>query len=314
MLAAYIFFSIPSGAISYAYLVREHFRKMLWFTGISLGVQAGIVLTLMISGQSIGALLMALAGFAFCRWVFVLFAGRWFSYGFPSRTAMWTFFVFAIPLILHAFNSGLMDYVDGWIVSLFFGEDSFAWYRYGARELPFNALLIGGLTTGLVHRFKTQNVVDADTLRNEISRVMRMLFPVNCLLILLSVPLYSLVYSDDFVFAARIFNVYALTLLSRVIMNQVFCYVHHLTWVLTWSTLAEVVLNIILSLLLMQWMGLIGIPLATVLSYAAQKLFLVFYVGHKFHMPLSRYVPVTQCIWYFTAMILCVVLAELIYF
>ena len=207
-----------------------------------------------------------------------------------------------------------MDYVDGWIVSLVYGEESFALYRYGARELPFNVMLIGGLVSGLVHRFKTANGVDAETLRAEILRIMKLLFPINCALILLSPLLYTLLYNAEFAFSARIFNIYALTLLSRVIINQVFCYVHHYRWILTWSTAVEVVINIILSLILMQWFGLLGIPLATVIAYALQKLFLIYYVRKKFGMRLSAYVPIRHGAWYFASMIVCVILAELIYF
>jgi peptidoglycan biosynthesis protein MviN/MurJ (putative lipid II flippase) len=125
-------------------------------------------------------------------------------------------------------------------------------------------------------------------------------------LILLSVPVFTFVYNDNFALSARIFNIYALTLLSRVMINQVYCYVHHDNWVLTWSTAAEVVINIVLSLLLMQWLGLIGIPLATVLAYAIQKAFITYYIRRKYGVRLSEYIPVQQCIWYFAGMILCV--------
>lgn len=313
-LTAYIFFSIPAGAIIYAYLVREQFKHILWYTGLVQAVQVTIVLVVMISGYGIDVLLFALAGFALLRWVFVLVTGQWFSQGIPPIARTWAFALFALPLILHAFNSGLMDYVDGWIVSLVFGEESFALYRYGARELPFNVLLIGGLVSGLVHRYKTANAIDAESLRAEILHLMKLLFPINCALILLSPLLYTIVYHEEFAYSARIFNIYALTLLSRVVVNQVFCYVHHHTWVLTWSTAVEVVINIILSLLLMQWLGLLGIPLATVLAYALQKMFIVIYVRRRFGARLSQYVPITQSIWYFGSMIVCVILAELIYF
>jgi hypothetical protein len=45
---------------------------------------------------------------------------------------MWAFVIFGIPLFLHALNRGVMDYVDGWIVSFVFGEEVFALYRVGA--------------------------------------------------------------------------------------------------------------------------------------------------------------------------------------
>ena len=313
-LLSYVFFSIPAGAIIYVYLLRQQFTKLLWFTGLSQMIQVGLVAWIATTGYSVQEMLWALAAFALLKWLFVLISGRWFVGGMTSVSTMWTFVVFAFPLVLHAFNSGLMDYVDGWIVSLFYGEESFALYRYGARELPFNALLIGGLMSGLVHRFKSGNSLSAATLRAETLRIMKLLFPINCILILFSPPLYTLLYSDDFVLSARIFNIYALTLLSRVIMNQVYCYVYHHNWILTWSTVAEVVINVVLSLFFMQWLGLFGIPLATVVAYAMQKVFLIYYVRRKFGIQLADYVPLAQCIWYFAGMILCVVISELIYF
>lgn len=313
-LLVYVFFSIPTGAIIYAYLIRRQYAKILWFTGITQAVQVGLVAWIVIAGYSMQEMLWALAGFALIKWLFVLSSGRWFASGKVPASTMWAFVVFALPLIIHAFNGGLMDYVDGWIVSLFYGDESFALYRYGARELPFNALLIGGLMSGLVHRFKTDTAINATALRAETIRIMKFLFPINCVLILLSAPLYTLLYNDDFVLSARIFNIYALTLLSRVIMNQVYCYVHHHTWILTWSTIAEVILNILFSLLFMQWLGIFGIPLATVLAYALQKVFLIYYVRKKFGVRFADYMPVVHCMWYFTGMILCVVIAELLYF
>ncbi len=348
-----VFFSIPAGSILYAYLVRNQFKRILWFTGISQMIQIGIVSGVVVAGYGVEVMLWLLALFAFARWLFVLVSGQWFKTGLPRASGMWAFIVFALPLVIHAFNSGLMDYVDAWIVSFFYGEESFALYRYGARELPFNALLIGGLMSGLVHRYKSENtsgsdgqnhpsttstnsghatlagssaragtdgdvgaksLVDATFLRKETLRIMKLLFPVNCALILLSAPLFTLLYNEDFMLSARIFNIYALTLLSRVILNQVYCYVYHHNWVLTWSTVAEVVLNIILSLILMQWMGIFGIPLATILAYAIQKVFLIYYVRKKFSVRCIDYVPIPQCIWYFAGIILCVVLAELMYF
>ena len=312
-LIAYVFFSIPSGAIVYSYLIRKKYSAILWFTGISQITQVAIVAVTVMNGYSIEEMIMALAVFAVAKWLFVMSSGKWFVSG-NTLSGAWAFFVFALPLVLHAFNGGIMDYVDGWIVSMFYGEGTFAQYRFGARELPFNALLIGGLMSGLVHTFKSDNHLNVSKLRSETSRIMSILFPLNCILILLSVPLYTLVYSEDFVLSARIFNIYTLTLLSRIIMNQVFCYVHHHNWVLTASTAVEVVVNIALSLLLMQWLGLIGIPLATVLAYGLQKAFLVWYVRAKFTVRFREYVPVRQCIWYFAAILLCVFISEMIYF
>jgi Na+-driven multidrug efflux pump len=94
----------------------------------------------------------------------------------------------------------------------------------------------------------------------------------------------------------------------------VYCYVNQHNWVLTWSTAIEVVLNIVLSILFIRWFGLPGIPLATVLAYVLQKIFLIRYVKVRFGARLQDYLPVPQSIWYFSVLIGSVVIAELIYF
>jgi O-antigen/teichoic acid export membrane protein len=310
---AYVFFSIPAGAIVYAYLIRQQYKHILWYTTITQLLQVGLVAGMIISGYSLPEMLLAVAILSFAKWLFVFTTGGWLKQPL-SRVTMWGFVAFSMPMIIHSFNSGLTDYVDGWIVSFFYGDDTFALYRYGARELPFNAMLIGGLIGGLINRFMMEDRADPAFMKKETLRIMRLLFPINILLIFLSVPLYSLIYKEEFELSARIFNIYALTLLSRVILSQVFCYVRHHRWLLTWSTAGEVVLNVLLSLLLMQWLGLWGIPLATVLAYLAQKLFLIIYVRRAFDVHVSEYLPVPQTIWYFAAMIGSVIAAELIYF
>ena len=314
-LATYVFFSIPVGAIVYVYLVNNKLRRILWYTGLTYGVQVGLILWTLISNYSVDLLLALLAVFAFVRWLAVLLLGAWFRHGTPGWRSTWAFFIFAIPLVLHAFYSGIMDYVDGWIVSLFFGEEMFAYYRFGARELPLNAMLIGGLVTGMVHQFQqARGKVDNSRLKEETARMIKVLMPFNCVLVLVSPLIYPLLYNDDFILSARIFNIYALTLLSRIVLNQVYCYVDHRNWILTWSTAGEIVLNIILSLVLMRWLGLPGIPIATVIAYAVQKSFLIFYVQKKYQARFVDYMPGRLCFIYAFALLGCVLLAEIVYF
>ncbi|MDX1477979.1 MAG: hypothetical protein R3301_09765 [Saprospiraceae bacterium] len=313
-LSVYVLLTLPAVPILYAYLLRRQYQRMLWYIGLSYVVQVAVVLVPLLTGHGIDVMIRALACFAAVRWIFVLVDGKWFATGWPHRAALGAFFLFALPLVLHALNSGLMDYVDGWIVSIYFGEEQFALYRYGAKEFPVNALLIGGLLTGLIPMYRGRGDVDGPGLRREIRKLLDTLFPINCALILLSPLLYELVYSADFVVSARIFNIYALTLMSRAVINQVYLYVHHHNWVLSLSTGAEIVLNVVLSIVFLRSMGLLGIPLATVVSYAAHKVFLIGYVGVRMGSPLHTYLPVKRYVLYFTVMAICFLAAELIYF
>ncbi len=313
-LAVYVLFTTPVTALIYNYLLTGRRHRILWFITVSYIIQILTVIVPVVTGAGVDTMLAALAVFAVARWLFATADGGWFRNGFPAVARITAFIGFALPLVLHALNSGLMDYVDGWVVSAYFGDEQFALYRYGAKEFPVNALLIGGLLTGMIPRFRADGQVKADALKREIARLMRVLIPANCLLILLSPMLYELVYSEEFVTSARIFNIYALTLLSRVVMNQVFLYVFHHNWVLAGSTMVEVVINVALSIVLMQEYGLIGIPAATVIAYALHKIFIIAYIRRYFKSPFGSYIPLLPYVVSVIAMVACVVAAELIYY
>ena len=313
-LIGYVLFTVPVTPLIFNYLLTGRRNRILAFITISYIVQVAVVLTPFLMGMDVHTMIMALAIFAVCRWLFCLVDGKWFTNGLPKRRLVAAFAVFSIPLIVHAFNSGLMDYVDGWIVSWFFGDETFAVYRYGAKEFPVNMLLIGGLVTGLIPGFRSAGAVDPRSMRAEILRLIKTLFPINCLLILISPLLYEWVYSADFVLSARIFNIYALTLVSRVIINQVYLYVFHHNWVLAISTFAEILVNVGLSILLLEHMGILGIPLATVLAFAAHRIFIMVYLKVQMRADVTQYLPVKAYAIASLAMLLCFFIAEMSYF
>ena len=313
-LSLYVLLTIPATPMTYAYLFNGKLRQLLWYEGVTNLLQIGVVLVVILTSGSLLEMVRWLAIFAAARWCFVLIAGRWFSRGVSVFARVGVFFVFALPLVLYALSGGLMDYADGYIVSIFFGEDQFALYRYGAREFPVNALIIGGLVSGLIPKYRTSGGINPADLKNEINRLMRILFPLNCLLLLISPLLYTWLFNAEFTLSARIFNIYALTLVSRVVINQVYLYVFHHNWVLMISTIGEVVINVILSIILLQSMGLIGVPVATAIAYLLHKIFLVVFVQTRMKVSLAEYAPVRQYTLYTVAMVACFLAAEWIYF
>jgi len=148
----------------------------------------------------------------------------------------------------------------------------------------------------------------------EIRKLIRILVPVNVLLILLSPLLFKYVYTSDFVVSARIFNIYALTLTSRVVISQVYLYVGKRNWVLAASTSVEIIINIILSIILLKHLGLYGIPLATVIAYLLHRIFLFTYIYYNMGVSPKRYLPYGDYALAICIMLGAFALAELIYF
>src|SRR5690606_31499220 len=180
--SGFVFFSIPVHTLHYAFLVRGQYRNILWFAALSQGLQTVLVLAVLLMGHDIPTLLKFLGAYALIRWMVVVMVGRFYKTSLPAWSGIWAFIGFSMPLIFHALNSGIMDYVDGWIISLFYGDETFALYRFGAREVPLNSMLVGGLVSGLVHRFRSGNATDNAVVRTETGRAVRVLLPVSCVL------------------------------------------------------------------------------------------------------------------------------------
>jgi O-antigen/teichoic acid export membrane protein len=84
-------------------------------------------------------------------------------------------------LILATFLSGSAQFVDGFIVTSYFDEETFAVFRYGARELPLAMLLANALSNAMLPDFAqrenlTQNLRQ---LKENVSRLMHFLFPLT---------------------------------------------------------------------------------------------------------------------------------------
>ena len=204
-----------------------------------------------------------------------------------------------LPLSLHMLIGGGMEYVDGFIVSSHFEDTGqFAIFRYGARELPLVTILTAALTATLIPLAVENQTLAITKIKTEVSKLSNWLFPVTMGLMLLSPYLFPLVYTDKFADSAKVFNVYLLIISSRLLLPQVIIYAQQHNFVLVWSAIIEVMVNLGLSLYLVQTYGLEGIAFATVIAYLVNKIILITYVYFKFKIPLTHYLNLKKYFLY----------------
>lgn len=310
----FLFFGLASGPMEYAYVIRGQLRKMIWTGAIFQGMQLIAITLPLLFSQDLALSITALALVTGLKWVFTIIDLNWLRTTSFRITHLGVFLGFALPLVLHSLMSGIMDYVDNWLVSWFYDEAQFAVYRYGARELPVNMMLIGGLAGGLIHSFRSDGAISITELKVEANRLMDILFPLTSLLIILSPLLYVLFYSEDFKLSARIFNIYAFTLVARIVINQVVLYHFQKNWLLFVAAGGEVIVNIFLSIILMREIGILGIPLATVIAYILHRIFLSAWVSVKYGYKLKDYLSVTRFTAYTVLMVFSFVISEWLHF
>jgi Na+-driven multidrug efflux pump len=87
--------------------------------------------------------------------------------------------------------------------------------------------------------------------------------------------LYPQLFSAEFAQSASVFNVYLLLVISRVVFPQTLLIGLRHAKAIMLVSIIELLLNISLSLLFVQWFGLVGVAYATVLAFAVEKLMLI---------------------------------------
>jgi len=205
---------------------------------------------------------------------------------------------FALPVILHILLGNGMEFIDGILVNRFFDPDQFAVFRYGARELPFILIMVGALSSSVIPLAVNQLSVAKETLRTNTKKLMHLFYPIAIITMFLSPLLFKFFYSSVYLNSAILFNIYLLILASRIILPEVFIYGKHENRILMYTSFGELILNLLLSIVLINDFGLNGIAMATVIAYFLSKLFFVAYVWKKHGINPTAYFPVPLYLLY----------------
>jgi len=187
-----------------------------------------------------------------------------------------------------------MDLTDGFMVSHFFSDAEFAIYRYGARELPFAAMLFSSLSAAFIPLYHSEASA-LFLLKEKATLWMHRLYIPAMILMVISPFLFKWVYGAAFQASAIVFNLYLLILLSRVFLPQVVNFALHQHRILLVASCSEIAVNIILSLWWLRIWGLPGLVAATVVAYAFEKIILIVYNFRVNRIPVSSYIDLR---WY----------------
>ena len=305
----YLFLNAPTILNEMILLLHDRSKEIMRYGAILFSAQfIGIASIVAInpSLQWIFWFMIVLAGFKLMYTLVLIVRFGQFKLDFKMASS---FLVFSLPLCLHMLVGNGMEFVDGFLVTSHFEAGDFAIFRYGAKELPLVTIWIGALTSAMiplaVKNYKTALV----ELKSRIGRLMNWLFPISALLMLISPFLFEWVYSSDYAASATIFNIYLLILTSRIILVQVVLFSKHANKVLLYSGVAELILNISLSLILLKYFGLYGIAFATVIAYFLNKIILYIYSRNRFELRLSQILPIRSYLLWTACLILCFIIS-----
>jgi O-antigen/teichoic acid export membrane protein len=215
------------------------------------------------------------------------------------------FVIIAMPLALYAAISSFAQIFDAWLVTFFYNKpDIFAVFKYGARELPGALALAGAFSTAMIPLIVKHKSSGLERIKSGSRRLIHLFFPISIVLMLTSSWLFKWIYSDDFSASAQVFNVYLLLVISRFIFPNSILIALQKGRILVWISLIELIINMVLSVLFIEKMGLVGVALATVFAYFLEKILLVIYLKQKENITLSDYTPISWWMVYSLGLII----------
>jgi O-antigen/teichoic acid export membrane protein len=315
LLMVYLVFGVPANLVEYFYLITKKNNAIIIYSIVSFSVQLVFVTVPVILGYGITVALLGLVASAVLRyfwlWIVLIANGEIkYSHSFVKEHLQ-----LGGPLILATFLSGSAQFVDGFIVTSYFDEETFAVFRYGARELPLAMLLANALSNAMLPDFAQKENLSENLrkLKENVSRLMHFLFPLTALLLVVSHPVFPIIFNPKFEESATIFNIYLLLIISRLMLPQTILNGLQITKPIMHAAFFELAVNVSLSLVLVQFFGIAGIAFATFVAYLFEKIYLSVEVSRRLDIRLSEYIPVNVYIFYSISILVIFIFAEYVF-
>lgn len=282
------------------YLILKKSDSMLTWYGLAVFL---IPPAAILGSHSIDAVLQKIILFTLVKLVFfisIFYKELFIKVKLPSSilASVTKVLLLSSPFIGAILASGSADYIDGFLVRHYFNDQDFSIYRYGARELPYVLILANALSTSLIPLLHQDRASGLLAIKNRSLLLMHLSFPVAIVLMIFSDELISLFFTKQFLPAAAIFRIYLLLIIPRLIFPQTIIQaLDGGKWIFL-SASIELLLNFCFSILLLQYLGLSGIALGTLLAFLFDKLFLSIVLYRKWKIAPPDYTQLTLWVAY----------------
>lgn len=282
LFALYLLLNLPSFPVEYFYLLRERPLSIVLWGMASFGLHLTALFLPIYWGYGLEGGIQALVLFSGLKLLWtaglVLHLGK---IDFSPRV-IGNYLLFCAPLMLSNVVSNLMLLFDNWLVGWHFSDPAvFAVYRYGAREFPLATALVSALGIALIPILSQSPVEGLEVLKSKSRRLMHWLFPLTILLLCISKPLFPIVFNTDFGASADLFNIYLLTLMSRILLPGPVLLAKGDSRSIFWVSVLELSVKVVLGFTCIMFWGLPGLAFSVVLAHWVEKLGLIWILENR---------------------------------
>jgi O-antigen/teichoic acid export membrane protein len=160
------------------------------------------------------------------------------------------------------------------MISIYFTPAQYAIYSRGAMELPLVNIITYPIVAGLLMPTfvrqlsgKQRNTKEFVQLwQNTIRKIALIIFPIFVLLLVISRQFITLLYTDNYAGSVNIFRIYLFLALTNIAAYDVILQAAGKTRFVLYITTFALFFNLILNFILIKSLGVLGPPLATVIT------------------------------------------------
>ncbi len=302
-LILYLLFSIPSSLTEYAYLGLNKYKHITVYSIASQSLHFILLSLPPILGFSLEYSLIGLIIVNIFRFIWLIFILRRYTICKISVTFIKEHLKLAYPLIISILLGGSASYIDGFLIAHFFNDSQFAIFQFGAKEFPISIMLINTFSNASIPEFAIKPLTEnIKNIKNYSLKLMHFLFPLSIIMMMLSNLAFPILFSDSFLFSAKIFNIYLALLIFRILLPQTILLGKQKTKVFWWVSLIEIITNVTFSLVFIPIFGLIGVAYSTIIAYGVEKIILINLVHKEFGIKLGSYLAIKPYLLYTLAL------------
>lgn len=184
---------------------------------------------------------------------------------------------YALPLALSTAVGTISIYMDKLLIGNLMSVEDFALYSNMAKELPFS-FIVSSFTTVILPVFVGKHAQGKD---EELSRIWRDYLKLGYLItwilvgaaLVCSENLLVFLYSDRYIRGIQIFRVYLLVTMLRFSYFGIVLSAFGKTKLILLSSIASLITNFVLNILLFKWVGMIGPAIASFVAIFVMQVF-----------------------------------------
>ncbi|MFK7932309.1 MAG: polysaccharide biosynthesis C-terminal domain-containing protein [Saprospiraceae bacterium] len=301
LFSTYVLVQIPTFLVENFYLLKKANRELWIYAVANIILHLALVVIPVFLGYGLIGVIWGLLILVIIKHIWLL-TQLWKYGSWAWKSALIKkIIILGMPLVGYAFISSFALTFDNWLVNWWYVGDAeqFAIFRYGARELPVVFALANAFSTAMLPDVSANLTQSLKDIKSKSKRLFHILFPISILGLLVSYPLFPLIFNETFRASAAIFNVYLLIVSSRLLFPHTIVIGIGEGSFMAKVSIIELIINVLASLIFVKYYGLVGIAFGTVIAYAFEKVAHVWYLRKYHQIRFAQYVDV-KWFWGYT--------------